>query len=629
MMAIRLSTRSFKASGSAGVSREKRACREFLRLAHHHSCQSAHPPRGGTKRVGLQRRDTFEDWRTIRPPVVIETATQYFHRVTFHVRGVPRRMQRGGRLVLAPVVRAMGEECLDVQAALGGSSISRLGGTVGRSVTLGAGALGLLRQLLVQRLGGASSIALLTRFGFGEGWRAAEAFVSCQDRPSMRLEEALRVLHLQGLVGVCSSGQMQLPDGTIAVDASCEAEQHLAQYGRSLEPVCWFVGGYLSGFLTRVEGRPILCRERICMAQGHAICRFKVEPARCDGFQMSCVDPTSTPTCDCLVRQLDFNESAPADLVSDGEDPQDLGMHSPRMRRLLRDIDRVAGVDSTVLITGESGAGKERLAQRIHSRSRRASAPFVPVNCGAIADTLWDSELFGHRRGAFTGAMSDRTGLIEAAHRGTLFLDEVGELPLDMQVKLLRALQEREVRRVGDTRATRVDIRVIAATNRDLAADVRTKRFRQDLYYRLHVVRFDVPPLRERPEDLIVLLRTLRVKISSRMGRQIVGYSPAATARLRQYDWPGNIRELENAIERACALAAHDVIDVEDLPEHLQRGPMMTASADDDIRPLREIERDYIQTVLMRLRGNKRLAAARLKIAGTTLYRKMREHPGA
>jgi two-component system response regulator HydG len=520
----------------------------------------------------------------------------------------------------------MGEECLDLEAVHGVPRISQPGNSVGRSLILQGELLGWLRRLLIEHVGGAASNGMLTRLGYAEGWRTAAAPVASEGRGTSKSQQILlHALRAHGLAEAWPSGQLSLPDGTIVLGSSCEGEQHLARYGQSLEPVCWFIGGYVSGFLTRLEGRPLVCRERMCMAQGHAGCRFTIEPGHSGHVPASVDDPLSDPICEQLLRQLEVEYTRPDDLLPESEDPDDLGMHSPRMQRLLRDIDRVAEVDSTVLITGESGSGKERLAHRIHARSRRASASFVAVNCGAIADTLWDSELFGHRRGAFTGAMSDRTGLIEAANRGTLFLDEVGELPTDMQVKLLRVLQEREVRRVGDTRPVRVDIRIIAATNRDLAADVRSRRFRQDLYYRLHVVRFDVPPLRERREDLMALLRTMMAKTSRRMGRRIVGYTPAATARLLAYDWPGNIRELENAIERACALAARDVIDVEDLPDHLQGG-RAAASADDEIRPLREIERDYIQTVLARLRGNKRLAAARLKIAGTTLYRKMREY---
>ena len=216
---------------------------------------------------------------------------------------------------------------------------------------------------------------------------------------------------------------------------------------------------------------------------------------------------------------------------------------------------RVAKVDSTVLITGESGSGKERIARLVHDESTRAAGPFVAVNCGAITETLLESELFGHARGAFTGATSDRPGLFEAANGGTLLLDEVGEVSPGMQVKLLRALQEREIRRVGENKSRRVDVRVLAATNRDLAHGVAGGTFRQDLYYRLKVVELHVPPLRERRDDVLPLARVLLADAALRMKRKISGLAPGAADQLLRYEWPGNVRELENAMERAVALA--------------------------------------------------------------------------
>src|SRR5579871_1170642 len=244
------------------------------------------------------------------------------------------------------------------------------------------------------------------------------------------------------------------------------------------------------------------------------------------------------------------------------DEPSDLQVFSTAMHRLLDKAKRVARVDSTVLITGESGVGKERLARFIHRSSPRAHAPFIPVNCGALTESLIESELFGHARGSFTGAVSDRAGLFEAANGGTLMLDEVGELPYPAQVKLLRVLQDHEVRRVGENRQHRVNVRLIAATNRDLAQDVATRRFRDDLYYRLNVVRFHIPPLRERLDDLRGLAEAFLRRLTEQMGRAIEGFSSAALQRILEYRWPGNIRELENAIEGACALATGFVIDI-------------------------------------------------------------------
>jgi DNA-binding NtrC family response regulator len=302
-----------------------------------------------------------------------------------------------------------------------------------------------------------------------------------------------------------------------------------------------------------------------------------------------------------------------------------LGTQSAAMARLLDLAHRVAEVDSTLLITGESGAGKERIARLVHAESRRAGGPFLAINCGAVPETLLESELFGHVRGAFTGATQDRAGLFEAAQGGTLFLDEIGEVAPAMQVKLLRALQEREVRRVGENRIRRVDVRVLAATNRDLLAEVHSARFRQDLYYRLRVIELKVPPLRERREDILPLARHFLGESARRTGREAAGFTPEAAERLIHYPWPGNVRELENAIEHAVVLAQSRRIGSADLPEEVGRaGSGMPAPG--DARSLEQVEREHILAVLDALRGNKVQAAARLGIGTATLYRKLKEY---
>ncbi|MCM2335139.1 MAG: sigma-54 dependent transcriptional regulator, partial [Anaeromyxobacteraceae bacterium] len=272
--------------------------------------------------------------------------------------------------------------------------------------------------------------------------------------------------------------------------------------------------------------------------------------------------------------------------------------------------------------TGESGVGKERLAELVHRRSARAGRPFVAVDCGAVTETLLESELFGHVKGAFTGATADRVGLFEAAGGGTLFLDEVGETSLAMQAKLLRAIQEREVRRVGESVSRRVDVRVVAATNRDLAAAVAAGRFRQDLLYRLKVVEVRVPPLRERPEDLLPLARSLLASAARRTGRRLTGLTAAAAEALQRHAWPGNVRELENALERAAALAAGPRVDVADLPEEV-RHPGRPAPAP-GVRPLEEVEREAILAALQANGGHQGRTAAALRIGTATLHRKLK-----
>jgi transcriptional regulator with PAS, ATPase and Fis domain len=295
--------------------------------------------------------------------------------------------------------------------------------------------------------------------------------------------------------------------------------------------------------------------------------------------------------------------------------------------RLIVDLARrVAKVDSTVLITGESGSGKERVARLVHDESTRATGPFIAVNCGAITETLLESELFGHARGAFTGATQDRPGLFEAANGGTLLLDEVGEVSPGMQVKLLRALQEREIRRVGENKNRRIDVRVVAATNRDLAERVASGDFRQDLYYRLKVVELHVPPLRERRDDTLPLARVLLADAALRMKRKITGLAPSAADQLLRHAWPGNVRELENTMERAVALARGTRVELEDLPEEIRQAFPTPVATQGTVRPLEEIEKDYILAALGLNQGNQTQTAGQLRIGSATLYRKLKSY---
>jgi transcriptional regulator with PAS, ATPase and Fis domain len=295
------------------------------------------------------------------------------------------------------------------------------------------------------------------------------------------------------------------------------------------------------------------------------------------------------------------------------------------MRQVVDLARRIAKVDSTVLITGESGTGKERIAHLVHEESARAAGPFIAINCGAITETLLESELFGHARGAFTGATHDRPGLFEAASGGTLLLDEVSEVSPAMQVKLLRVLQEREIRRVGENRSRPIDVRMLAASNRDLGQDVTAGRFRQDLFYRLKVVELRVPPLRERREDLLPLARVLLAEAAARLKRPIAGLSPRAADQLSRFEWPGNVRELENAMERAVALARGKRVDLDDLPEDVRLAVPGPATAG-PVKALAEIEKRYILAVLGRNGGNQTRTAAQLAIGSATLYRKLKSY---
>lgn len=291
-------------------------------------------------------------------------------------------------------------------------------------------------------------------------------------------------------------------------------------------------------------------------------------------------------------------------------------------------IRRVADSPTNVLITGESGTGKELVAKAIHYNSDRKDSPFVPVNCAAIPEPLLESELFGHMRGSFTDAKMDKRGLFEEAQKGTLFLDEISELPLMLQAKILRAIQEKEIRRVGANRSIAVDVRIIAATNLNLSEEVKGKRFRDDLYYRLNVIELKLPPLRERREDIPLLVDAFLKKCGESRGKDVKGVSESALAMLMDYDWPGNVRELENIIERAVTLSRGEKIVPEDLPSSIQgaRGDRRVLDeAAERTLPLEAVEKEYILKILEKMGGNKYQAAHALGIDRKTLYRKLGE----
>ena len=300
--------------------------------------------------------------------------------------------------------------------------------------------------------------------------------------------------------------------------------------------------------------------------------------------------------------------------------------HSPAMHSVLDLVERVAPTGATLLIRGESGTGKEVIAKAVHHASPRAARPFVAVNCGAVPEPLLESELFGFTRGAFTGAVASKLGLFEEAHGGTLFLDEIAEMPAALQVKLLRALQSGEIRRLGSTQATTIDVRVIAATNRDLATMIAGGSFREDLFYRLNVIEVILPPLRDRREDIPALAEHFIARAAGKLGRD-VRLSAEAVERLLRYPWPGNVRELENAIERAAILARGETVTPEDLPPHVAAGLNLGPSpALPRQTTLAEMERGHILTTLERFGRNHSAAAEALGIGRTTLWRKLKEY---
>ncbi len=332
------------------------------------------------------------------------------------------------------------------------------------------------------------------------------------------------------------------------------------------------------------------------------------------------------------------NQSLHKQIRAGGQEPEtglgDLVARSQQMLDLFRTVRKIAEFKTTVLIGGESGTGKELIARAIHRLSPRAQAPFIAVNCGAIPDTLLESELFGHRKGAFTDANRDRKGLFEEASGGTLFLDEIGELPLGLQVKLLRVLQEGEVRRLGDSQDIKVDVRVVAATARDLSAEVGRGAFREDLFYRLNVFALLLPALRERREDIPLLVEHFLARMNARMGLAVAGTSPEAMRLLVDHDWPGNVRELENCVERAIVLCEGTQIEADSLPERLQRSsppPVAPADTPDNgdlsiKRASRRSEESLIRRALQKTRGNRTRAAELLEISHRALLYKIKEY---
>ena len=511
-----------------------------------------------------------------------------------------------------------------------------------RALLFDAVALGILRRELIEAVGLSGARGVLTRFGYAHGWRTAETLrreFPWDDEGEWRRAGG-RLHALQGLVLVENvpprAGAQPAAFAEAVWRESYEAEQHLLHYGRSEEAVCWTLTGFASGYLSCCNGREIFCLEERCRGRGDPVCQLvgreradwgeRIEP-HVRFYQHECLDAALaglTKELKQVEQRLRARRKELGD-VAGVVDASGLVAHSEPMRQVLELARRVAQVDSTVLITGESGVGKERIARFVHERSGRASGAFVAINCGAVPESLLESELFGHARGAFTGAAKDRPGLFEAAHGGTLFLDEIGEVPPAMQVKLLRVLQEREVRRVGENASRKIDVRVIAATNRELASEVHAARFRQDLYYRLRVVELHVPALRDRRDDILPLARAFLVTAAERAGRKLAGLAPAAASQLVRYGWPGNVRELENAVERAVALAQGRRVELEDLPDEVGMAPP-TAALPGKVRSLEDVEREYILSVLRRNDGNKARAAEQLQIGIATLYRKLKQY---
>ena len=522
-----------------------------------------------------------------------------------------------------------------------------------RVVILSAAAMGLLRKELVDTLGLETTRRLILRFGFADGYHDA---VSLRDRSKWASPlDGLRagaVLHrLEGIVRTeivkvehdASSGRFE---EQAEWHNSYAAEQHVHHYGKSSAPVCWSLVGYASGYASACLGQEVYFRETECLGQGAPKCSVvgkdaaswgdALEALRFD-FQGANLGQEVERLRDAAHRrlqELDRRERHVAkrerelNLLRERVARHAAAKHfiagSAAMQDVLELAARVAPLDTTVLVYGESGTGKEFIVRLIHDQSPRASGPFVSINCAALTETLLESELFGHVRGAFTGAVRDKAGLFEVAANGTIFLDEIGEVAPTVQAKLLRALQEREIRRVGAERNVKINARVVAATNRDLRAGVAAGTFREDLYFRLGGFVITVPPLRDRREDIPPLVHDFVRRAATRMKKDVQTVSAEAMTALMNYSWPGNVRELEHAIERAVIVARGTSIKVRELPPELSQKTSLRST--DGSLDLQAQERVTIERALERFRGNRRQTADALKISTVTLWRKMKQY---
>jgi DNA-binding NtrC family response regulator len=456
-----------------------------------------------------------------------------------------------------------------------------------RMLLVHAAALGALRRELMQTIGRQQTRRLLMRAGYASGER--DAVLARQVRGEASLFDMFAVgpqLHmLEGAVQVTPEKFELDADcghfhGLFRWDHSWEVETHVRDFGPQDEPVCWMLLGYASGYTSAFIGRPTLYKEIACCACGDEHCRIEGRPLADwpDGEAMA-----RDYDADSLIVQLEDLQSQVDSLRSTLQPADELGPligRSKAFRAAAELLSKAAATQVTVLLTGETGVGKERFARALHAMSPRAGKAFVAVNCAALPGELIESELFGAEKGAFTGATAARPGRFERADGGTLLLDELGELPLPAQAKLLRVLQHGEIERLGCTQPRKVDVRVVAATNVDLESAVAAGRFRRDLMYRLNVYPIRIPPLRERTDDIVPLALHLLQRFASLHGKRVAGFTDRALDAMRCYPWPGNVRELENLIERGVILAsATEPVDIQDLFPTLPANAGVTVNA--------------------------------------------------
>lgn len=412
------------------------------------------------------------------------------------------------------------------------------------------------------------------------------------------------------------------------------AKANISELGSTDYPACWLIVGYLSGYITNCIGKSVYFMETKCITKGDSHCiaigkdvdswGHEITP-HIDYFRITDIQSKIKELSSKLInveKKIIIRNKLLKNAL-EGSSLSSIEMPSLQFKYILDIAKKVAKFDSSILISGETGVGKELLASHIHKTSPRSNGPFIAVNCSALPDTLLESELFGYKKGSFTGAIKDKQGLFEAANNGVIFLDEIGDISPNMQLKLLRVIQEREILRIGDTKPIKLDIRFISATNRNLEEEMSKGNFREDLYYRLQVIHIEIPPLRDRTEDILPLSRNFINKYSEKLKLTNLTLDSTCIDYLLKYPWPGNIRELEHAIEHAAIFCKSNIILPENLPPKIiQKYEKNEASSYTGLS-LQEIELDHIQSVLEITKGNREEAARILGIGAATLYRKL------
>lgn len=547
-------------------------------------------------------------------------------------------------------------ELLDVDASTGRIFLNHE-----RMIIQSAEAMGLLRRELIRTVGLDLTRHLLKRCGYAHGYEdsraSGERYHNTVGDQLESVRTTTRIHTILGIVNVEVTDVINLPGGGLHTAMiwrdSFEAEEHLRHFGKSDYPVCWSEVGYASGSRSASLGRDFYYKEVMCIAKGDPYCKVEGRDAASWGDELPEIQadfevPGSASASPAELRgELDRLRAITREqnqllhryerqLVAPDAQNDEIraqiaklnDMHkyivrSSRMSEVVEQAMRIAPLQIPVLVQGESGTGKEFIANFIHQQSLRSAESLVSVNCAALSETLLESELFGHVRGAFTGACRDKMGLFEVARNGTLFLDEIGEMPLCLQAKLLRTLENGEIRRVGGERNIFVHPRIIAATNLDLSSLVGSGKFRSDLFFRLAGFVISLPPLRERTEEIPAIAHEYMRRAASTLGRSVDSIRPNAMARLMHYAWPGNIRELKHAIERAVIVTRDNAIDLASLPREIASS---RESIEEQPFDLKSHERQIILAAFNRYQGNRALMAKALHISQATLWRKMRRY---